>query len=109
MARDSREVWERRVRRWERSGLTAADFSAREGVNPRTLSFWRWKLGPKAASSKGRKVQSTAVDFVEVVPHDRRPQGVPVEVVVERFRVRIERGADDATLGRVLDALRGGA
>ena len=49
------------------------------------------------------------MDFVEVVPHDRRPQGVPVEVVVERFRVRIEHSADDATLGRVLDALRGGA
>ena len=106
MARESRAAWARRIRRWERSGRTAAEFAAREGVNPRTLAFWKWKLGSSTLLSSSRR--RPAVDFVEVVPEAVTRQGA-VEIVVERYRVRLDRTGDEATLARVLDALRGRA
>ena len=39
--RESRAVWERRLVRWEKSGLTRVEFARREGVNPSTLGWWR--------------------------------------------------------------------
>jgi transposase len=107
MARGSRTAWERRVRRWERSGQTASEFAAREGVNPRTLSFWKWKLGRSRLPSSTERQPS--VDFVEVVPEPVLQRDAPIEVVIERYRVRLDRRADEATLARVLDAVRGRA
>jgi transposase len=105
MAKESREAWGRRVGRWERSGQTATEFAAREGVNPRTLSFWKWKLGrSKLPSSTGRR---PSVDFVEVIPEAVLSHDAPLEIVVERYRVRLDRRTDEATLARVLDAVRG--
>lgn len=114
MARETREVWERRVRRWERSGLAAAAFAAREGVNPRTLAFWRWKLGrssPHAAerSSRRRGRASSApapLRFVELVGDAPRSGGGGLEVVVEQRRVRIAC-RDAGELARVLERLGG--
>src|SRR5262245_59956082 len=107
MAKESRAAWERRVRRWERSGLSAAEFAAREGVNPRTLSFWKLKLGRSRLPDANR--QRASVEFVEVVPEAVPQQDAATEIVVERYRVRLDRGADEATLARVLDAVRGHA
>jgi hypothetical protein len=45
MRRQTRKQWIGRVRRWERSGLDAETFAAREGVRARTLIWWRWRLG----------------------------------------------------------------
>jgi hypothetical protein len=53
MARESRETWAKRVERWRDSGLTAAEFAAEVGVNPRTLSYWKWRLGSKRGRSLG--------------------------------------------------------
>ena len=105
MARESRAAWERRVRRWERSGQTASEFAAREGVNPRTLAFWKWKLGSPKLPSRTKSPRS--LDFVEVLPeavHD-----APVEIVVERYRLRLDRRVDAAALARVLEVVRGRA
>ncbi len=40
MGRSSRDEWAKRVERWVDSGLTAAEFGAEAGINPRTLTFW---------------------------------------------------------------------
>ncbi len=64
MTRTTREKWEQRIiRQWQRSGMDAASFSAREGLKPENLQWWRWHLGfgPRA---KGRSARSA---FVEVV------------------------------------------
>lgn len=47
--RASRDEWALRVRRWERSGLSAGGFAAREAVSAKSLAWWRWKLGGRAA------------------------------------------------------------
>jgi hypothetical protein len=93
------------VRRWERSGESAELFAAREGVNPRTLSFWKWKLGSAKLPRSTKRRPS--VDFVEVVPEAVLQRDAPIEIVVERYRVRLDRHADEATLARVLDVVRG--
>jgi hypothetical protein len=33
------------MERWRRSGLDAATFARRARCNPRTLTYWRWRLG----------------------------------------------------------------
>jgi hypothetical protein len=32
------------LKRWTESGLKAAEFARREGVNAGTLSYWKWRL-----------------------------------------------------------------
>jgi hypothetical protein len=106
MARETREVWARRVRRWKKSGLTAKDFAAREGVNAKTLSYWRWKLGarPPVESRRSQNPKTTRASFVEVVPEvAAKPVLAASEVVVERERIRVV--CDSATARDLLVAL----
>jgi transposase-like protein len=44
MARDTREVWAKRVERLADSGLSAKEFAAEIGVNANTLAGWKWRL-----------------------------------------------------------------
>lgn len=44
-----REEWAKRVERWKDSGLTAKEFAAELGINPRALVFWKWQLGKGVA------------------------------------------------------------
>ncbi len=114
MGRETRATWARRVRRWTQSGLTAERFAQREGVNPGTLSFWRWKL---RQDTSGRRRQAPTkpttaapLDFVELVPvSPSRPAGEPaaIELVLTAdYRVRLGAGFDRETLTRLLDVLK---
>jgi hypothetical protein len=105
MGRDARATWAKRVERWRASGLSAAEFAAEIGVNARTLTYSKWKLGraePHAESS-GR------AEFVEVVAPAR---GAAVceqlEVVLESgVVVRVPARFDADALRRVVVALGG--
>src|SRR5438876_12043657 len=50
--RGNREEWAKRVERWRDSGLRTAEFAAELGVNPRTLTYWKWLLGKEARGEK---------------------------------------------------------
>src|SRR6266849_771144 len=103
MGRESRAIWARRVRRWTRSGLTAERFARQEGVNPGTLSFWRWKLrhgapGRRGSAPAGRTMASP-IDFVELVAaRPPGPAGEPAAVLelvlTSGYRVRLGAGFD---------------
>jgi transposase len=41
----TRAEWTERVKRWKRSGLSAAEFVRREGLREKHLHWWVWKLG----------------------------------------------------------------
>ena len=101
MARSTRAEWEQRVTRWERSGLSRVEFAQQEGVMPRKLSWWRWELRRKSATTA--IVRQPA--FVEVQAVERAgSSGERVEIVLENGRVvRVPFAFDDAVLGRVLD------
>jgi hypothetical protein len=63
-----REEWAKRVERWKDSGLTAKEFAAELGINPRALVFWKWQL------SKGVPVEAKPPAPNEVVA-PRRARG----------------------------------
>ena len=52
--REKPAVWEERVEAQRRSGMTIKAYAAKIGVNPNTLSGWRWKLRRRAESSRQR-------------------------------------------------------
>jgi hypothetical protein len=92
------------VASWGDSGLTARQFAARVGVNPRTLAYWRWRL----SSERARPVASTP--FVELTSAivTAAPVDDGVDVLCRGGRaVRVRRDFDPVTLLRVLDALEG--
>lgn len=94
--RESRAVWERRLVRWEKSGLTRVEFARREGVNPSTLGWWRSTLRKDEALPE--------VSFVEVtVPERPLMKSPPIEVVLTNGRtVRVPPAFDAGELARVL-------
>ena len=67
--RRSAQQWGRLVREWERSGQTAERFSARRGLRPSTLVWWRWRLRQAAAGAR--------------TPTGKGVELVPVRVVAE--------------------------
>lgn len=50
--RVAREEWAKRVERWRDSGLSCAEFAAELGINPRTLTYWRYILRKEARGEK---------------------------------------------------------
>lgn len=112
MAKTSREVWAKRVERWQASDLTAKEFAAEIGVNPRTLSHWKWMLSKGGASTsrrptKSKKDRSTpeVVSFTELAIQ-APPRASSIEVVVDARRVvRVDSSFDADALARVLDVL----
>jgi hypothetical protein len=107
MARETRAIWAARVRRWHASGVDAATFARRERCNPRTLTYWRWRLGKAAAGSPSRGEPSPAVSFVEVVTTPSvGAADVPVEVVLPAgYRLRVTAAVTPALLQTILTAL----
>lgn len=113
MKRKTAQEWSDLVRRWQRSGETARDFGARQGVSPGQLSWWRWHLkrGPKAkpaavATSRALvkappspvleflPVRLSAATVIEATCRDEPPRGL--EVVLTNGRVVRVPGLGDA-------------
>jgi transposase len=116
MPREVRSTWARRVERWRRSGLTAEQFAASEGVNARTLAFWKWRLKRDGACEQ-REVRrkrrcAEPVTFVEIAS-PAPPTGVTAEtraplfelVLPRGYRVRIAHGVERGALTELLDVL----
>jgi hypothetical protein len=113
MGRSTRGAWQARVERWVASGLTAAEFATEIGVNPRTLTYWKWRLGAaaKAAGLKaGRPRATPRPSFVELVadPGVSAPAegSDALEVILaDGIRVRVPAQFDANALRRVVAAL----
>lgn len=111
MAKQSREVWAKRIERWKDSGLTAAEFAAETGVNAHSLSWWKWRLGTKMApGSSGRRSRraplAPSVQPLQFVELAAPPGSSVLEVVLARDRtVRVPLGFDGPTLERLLGIL----
>ena len=116
MERATREVWAKRVERWQDSGLTAKEFAAELDVSPNSLTFWKWKLRQPADSA--RRVRKRAVvkcpdaspSFLQLVPTKQsQAPAVHLEVVLASGAiVRVPPDFDEPTLLRLVRALGAG-
>jgi transposase len=99
----TRVEWKKRVERWNKSGKTADEFAASEGLRAKQLVWWRWKLGAECAAPKD--VETPSFLPVRVV----EPKAAPVlrsalmEIVLPNgLVVRVGPGFDLEALTRVL-------
>ncbi len=119
-SRVAREEWAKRVERWKESGLSCAEFAAELGINPRTLTYWRYilrkeaggekrtwprrKVAGEAASKPSRAPAATvAAPFIEVQAATRS-SAFELRLRGGR-RLRVSRDFDASALRRLLDVL----
>jgi transposase len=116
MGRNTREVWKKRVDRWRGSGLTAAEFAAKAGVNAGTLTYWKWKLGSveKARRQGPGQPPVRRSEFVEVIPTadvspgpDATPSDALEVVLGGGLRILVPARFDADALRRVVAVLGG--
>jgi transposase len=114
MERATREVWAKRIERWQDSGLTAKEFASELEVSASSLTFWKWKLRrlaagePATASRKptSAKREETAARFVQLIPTPTQSSSHCIELALSSgVVVRVPQDFDEATLLRLLDAL----
>lgn len=98
--------------RWKKSGLTAREFAAREGVSDRTLLWWSSTLrrGTRAergwSSTEVAKVASKAIVPIEIeLPRTTAVSPARVEIAVGEAVVSAEVGTDPEYLGALCAAL----
>jgi hypothetical protein len=98
----ARDQWRKHIEQWAASGLTAAQYGEKAGVNPRTLTYWKWRLGRErgeGASPKG--AVATLVEF-------RAPEDTRMELILSGGRrVRVPTSFDAPALRRLIDVLEG--
>jgi len=104
----TRAKWQARVDAWVSSGKSNRTFAAESGLNPRSLSWWKWKLGTAAPSE--RKA-SAVPEFIEVTD-EIMTTAIPniseeptIELVVGDVEIRLRGGVEAKMLSRVLDVL----
>lgn len=123
-SRVAREEWAKRVERWRDSGLSCAEFAAELGINPRTLTYWRYILRKEArgekriwprrqvarhAASKTSRAPAAAkftTPFIEVQAINRVSQ-FELELRGGR-RLSVSRDFDAGALRRLLEVLEAG-
>jgi len=101
--RRSAREWAHLIRAWKRSGRTAKDFAASEGVSAHSLSWWRWRLR-SARIVSGVRLARVDVEPEAVVTSDSAGTS-SWELVTRRGTLRVYRGIDEERLRAVLRAL----
>jgi hypothetical protein len=107
-------TWKQRVAAWRASGQTAAEYSKQHGLTLSSLQRWSHRLRreppePPAAAPAVRLARVERVASVSPEPTAVATVPVPgVVVEISGARVRVERGADAATVAMVLAALGAG-
>jgi len=97
--RRKREIWQKHLDGWKRSGQTQAAYCRQHGLKPKSFTYWKRRL----------KKTEPAVRLVQLPSETLRTrETVPVRVVVdERFAIEVSDGFNPATLGGVLEVFRG--
>lgn len=100
----------RMLGRWERSGLTQAEFALRHGITPGALRWWRHTLrGSRQAPIPDETGSPTK--FVEIVRHPESlmaHEARTLEVVLRSgHAMQVPEGMSAGWLGEVVRALEG--
>jgi len=105
------KTWQRRVTAWRASGLTAAQFGAREGINPASLYHWSWRLG-REEEDEDAELDAETLGAEEVkeprivrLVREAPDAGSAIEIVVGDVTVAVRSGFDASMLRDVLGVL----
>jgi hypothetical protein len=107
--RRSAREWARLVAAWKNSGKSAADFAVTRGVEPGTLTWWKWKLTSRTAAP----AEDLRLVAVEIAPAVTAP-AMATEIASPAWELtsahgevlRVYRSIAPAELAAVLSALR---
>ena len=100
------EVWRDRVQRWKQSGLTAREFSEREGISrPSALSWWQHRLKRKDVGRSSTSLQLVRLQPTTSAHDEERTASASIEIIVGRYRIAVSSAFEERTLRRVLGAL----
>jgi transposase len=100
------DLWRQRLQRFERSGLSAVAFCAKEGVSTPAFYSWRRRLRQPPAEQAARPVHPPDAD-ARLVPVRLLPAAAPVELLLRGGGVlRLAPGCD-LDFGRLLVATLG--
>jgi transposase-like protein len=105
--RISREKRLEQVRRWQASGLSAAEFGRKHGIPAGTLGWWQWKLRSEGMPLRRRPQRLPAfVEIPAISVNPAPPARERLELELADVTLRIPADFDDKTLSRVLGVLR---
>lgn len=100
--------WAEQVERWQRSGVSAREFARKEGVNPKTLGYWRWRLEQESQETESNgAADGRAVQFVELGTSGDDKRSVFEFELRGGLRVRIPFDFEREALIRLLDVVEG--
>jgi transposase-like protein len=94
--RRGREFWQELVSEVE-SGAAIADVARHHRVQPRTLSWWKWRLRTQGQSPMLLPV---------VVRRPRIESSAAIELCVRDVSIRVSSDTDIAYIAALVDALR---
>jgi len=99
---EQRQFWQMVIEAHQESGLSVAAFCKKEGISEAAYYYWRRKLAGGMPKSK----EKSSPEFLEVVlPKSNNAMALEL-VLVSGNTLRINPGADNKILSRVLSALR---
>ncbi|HEY0133384.1 MAG TPA: hypothetical protein VGB85_04870 [Nannocystis sp.] len=98
MKPETEQRWRVHVAAWANSGLTCKAYAAKVGINSRTLTWWKSKLGEGVAPAAFVEVTSQVAAIAA-------PELGVVELIIHRVMVRLRGRVDVDALMRVLDVL----
>jgi hypothetical protein len=103
MAAGTREVWAKRVERWQASGLTVSQFARQHRLSETSLKWWKWKLGSARRAPATKAATPSPLTFVELAAPMQREA---LELVLASGAVvRVPADFDETALARLLDVL----
>jgi hypothetical protein len=106
--RTGRAEWQKRIERWNDSGLNAEQFAAEMGINAGTLRHWKYFLGKQASGAAAprakRPIATTSLVEVQPVVAATSSSAFELELGAER-KLRIPPQFDASALERLLAVL----
>lgn len=100
---DTRRRWTTLVARFERSGLSQAQFASRNAVSLPSLRYWIYKLRTEEGGHVDQRGDEVRLVPVEVRP---TPAAAVLSVDVRTLRVLVPGDADPEHVARLVAALR---
>jgi len=98
---EQRQFWQMAIETRRESGLSIAAFCKKEGISEAAYYYWRRKLAGGISKSK----EKSSPEFLEVVLPGHNARALEL-VLSSGNTLRINPGADNKILSRVLSALR---